>query len=211
MDIYQFLRDIDPKCIIEIGVHFGEDTRKFRSMFPAARIVGFEPDPRNIAIIRKTGIDKICEFYPVALSDKNEVRSFYMSSGKVTSHPDRQHLENDWSSSSSLKKPTGHLQVHQWITFPQTADVQCMRLDDVPALKEGIIDFIWADVQGAEDLVFSGAEDVLSRTRYVYTEYATDLYEGQLNREQIITLFGPSWNVVHDFGGDILLYQHVGK
>lgn len=205
MDIYQFIRDINPSLLIEIGVHFGEDTRKFREMLPTSRIVGFEPDPRNIAIIRDTGIDTLCEFHPIALSDKNEVRTFFMSSGKVSHHTDIQHLENDWSSSSSLKQPTGHLQVHPWITFPQTAQVTCMRLDDVTSIQTDNVDFIWVDVQGAEDIVFSGAKDVLSRTRYVYTEYATGLYEGQLDREQLLAMFGSQWNVVHDFGGDILL------
>jgi FkbM family methyltransferase len=209
MDIYKFIQHLNPDVMIEIGVHFGEDTRRFRQMLPNARIVGFEPDPRNIAIVRKTGIDTICEFYPVALSNKNEVRTFYMSSGKATHDTDRQHLENDWSSSSSLKRPTGHLNVHRWITFPHTAQVECMRLDDVESLKGVGVDFIWVDVQGAEDLVFSGARDVLSRTRYVYTEYATDLYEGQLNRDQLLQLFGPNWSVVHDFGGDILLKNQV--
>lgn len=210
MDIYRFIQDLNPKLFIEIGVHFGEDTRKFRQMLPSARIVGFEPDPRNIAIIRKTGIDRICEFYPVALSDKTEVRPFYMSSGKATHDTDRQHLENDWSSSSSLKRPTGHLDLHKWITFPQTTQVQCIRLDDVESIKNETVDFIWADVQGAEDIVFSGAKDVLSRTRYVYTEYATGLYEGQLGRDELLRMFGPAWSVVYDFGGDILL-QQVGN
>lgn len=205
MDIYQFLRELNPTVLLEIGAHFGEDTRRFREMFPSARIVAFEPDPRNIAIIQNTGIDQLCEFYPVALSDKNETRTFYMSSGKATHQTDRQHLENDWSSSSSLKKPTGHLSLHRWITFPKTTQVECMRLDDVSSLKDTVVDFIWVDVQGAEDIVFSGARDVLSRTRYVYTEYATDLYEGQLNRDQLIAWFGPKWSIVYDYGGDILL------
>lgn len=205
MDIYQFIRDLNPTVLVEIGVHFGEDTRRFREMLPAAHIVGFEPDPRNIEIIRNTGIDALCEFHPIALSDKTEVRPFYMSSGKARFDTDRQHLENDWSSSSSLKRPTGHLTLHKWITFPKTTMVQCARLDDIPSLKQETVDFIWVDVQGAEDIVFSGARDVLSRTRYVYTEYATDLYEGQLNREQLLAMFGPTWSVVHDYGGDILL------
>ena len=211
MDIYQFIQNLNPSLLIEIGAHFGEDTRRFRHMLPTARIVAFEPDPRNIAIIRNTGIDRICEFYPVALSDKNETRTFYMSSGKATHDTDRQHLENDWSSSSSLKRPTGHLNEHKWITFPQTAMVDCMRLDDVTSLKDSVVDFIWVDVQGAEDIVFSGAKELLSRTRYVYTEYATNLYEGQLNRDQLIQMFGREWSVVHDFGGDILLHHNVGK
>jgi 2-O-methyltransferase len=202
MDIYAFIQAMTINTFVEIGVHFGEDTRKFRSMHPNARIIGFEPDPRNVKIIRDTGIDKICEFYPVALSDKNETRPFYMSSGKATWSSDPQHRDNDWSSSSSLKRPTGHLEMHKWITFPGTAMVECRRLDDIDI---GIIDFMWVDVQGAEDIVFSGAANTLTRTRYVYTEYATNLYEGQLNREQLLAVFGPKWTVVHDFGGDLLL------
>ena len=205
MDIYEFIRRLNVNTFVEIGVHFGEDTKKFRAMHPNAHIVGFEPDPRNVNIIRDTGIDKICEFHPVALSNVNEVRKFHMSSGKVPIFIDHQHNTHDWTSSSSLKRPTGHLAVHSWCKFPLACYVNCVRLDDVASLKDKTIDFIWVDVQGAEDVVFSGAKDTLSRTRYVYTEYGTNLYEGQINREQLIALFGPNWSIVHDFGGDILL------
>jgi hypothetical protein len=65
---------------------------------------------------------------------------------------------------------------------------------------------MWVDVQGAEDLVFSGAKETLKRTRYVYTEYSNvELYENQLNLNQLLKLFGDSWEIVHDFGGDVLL------
>jgi FkbM family methyltransferase len=202
MDIYAFIQAMPINTFVEIGVHFGEDTRKFRAMHPNARIIGFEPDPRNVKIIRDTGIDKICEFHAIALSDKNETRPFYMSSGKATWSSDPQHRDNDWSSSSSLKRPTGHLEMHKWITFPDTAMVECRRLDDIDI---GTIDFMWVDVQGAEDIMFAGAANTLARTRYVYTEYANNLYEGQLNREQLLAVFGPNWSVVHDFGGDLLL------
>jgi FkbM family methyltransferase len=204
MNIYNFIKNLAPQTFIEIGMHFGEDTRIFREMLPNTRIIGFEPDPRNIKFILDRGIDKICEFHPVALSNANENREFYMSSGKVPEHPDKDHLDNDWSSSSSLKRPTGHLAAHKWCTFPKKTIVKCVRLDDIIE-KDKIIDFIWVDVQGAEDIVFAGAAETLKRTRYVYTEYATGLYEGQLNRQQLIAMFGSNWSVVHDFGGDILL------
>jgi len=206
MDIYAFIRDLPIRVFVEIGCHFGEDTKIFRTLHPRARIVGFEPDPRNVQILREKGIQRICEFYPIALSDKAEVRPFYMSSGNVGSrHHDPEHRTHDWSSSSSLKVPTGHLEQHTWITFPSATMVQCRKLDDIESLQDTVIDFIWADVQGAEDLVFSGARQTLARTRYVYTEYGDNLYDGQLNREQLIALFGSNWSVVHDFGGDILL------
>lgn len=205
MNIYEFIKNLDINIFIEIGMHFGEDTVKFRTMHPNAHIVGFEPDPRNIKIIQDTGVDKICEFHSVALSNKNEQREFFMSSGSVPVFIDEQHNKNDWSSSSSLKRPTGHLDVHRWITFPTTTTVTCVQLDEVESIKNKTIDFIWVDVQGAEDIVFSGAKDTLKRTRYVYTEYESELYEGQLNRDQLLKLFGSDWSVVHDFGGDILL------
>lgn len=205
MNIYAFLQSLNINTLIEIGMHFGEDTEKFRAMYPNARIIGFEPDPRNVKMITDAGIDKICEFHPVALSNKNEHREFYMSSGKCPAFIDEKHYANDWSSSSSLKRPTGHLTAHKWVTFPTKAIVQCVRLDDLETVRDTVIDFMWVDVQGAEDIVFEGAKKTLSLTRYVYTEYATDLYEGQLSRDQLLALFGSDWSVVHDFGGDILL------
>jgi len=205
MNIYEFIRSLNPKTIIEIGMHFAEDTRRFREMIPSVRIIGFEPDPRNIKFIIDRGLDRICEFHPVALSNANEDREFYMSSGRVPAFIDEDHNGNDWSSSSSLKRPTGHLTEHKWCTFPNKAVVKCIRLDDLETIKDNVIDFMWVDVQGAEDIVFAGAAETLKRTRYVYTEYATGLYEGQLNRGELLGVFGSQWSVVHDFGGDILL------
>jgi hypothetical protein len=67
---------------------------------------------------------------------------------------------------------------------------------------------MWVDVQGAEDLVFSGAKETLKNTRYVYTEYSNiELYIGQLTRDQILKLFGSDWKILHDFGGDVLLHN----
>jgi len=207
MDIYEFIKNLPIKCLVEFGCNMGEDTRKFREMHPNARIVCFEPDPRNITILDRNGVRTIAEVYPYAVSDKNGVMAFHLSTGDVrTVDPNNDFINIDWSLSSSLKKPTGHLDLHKWITFPNSVDVQTIRLDDFEPLKNTIIDFMWVDVQGAEDLVFSGAKDTLSRTRYVYTEYSNvELYENQLNLSQILKLFGSSWELVQDFGGDILL------
>jgi hypothetical protein len=62
------------------------------------------------------------------------------------------------------------------------------------------------DVQGAEELVFQGGQDTLKRVRYLYTEYCNQqLYEGQLNLSQLLSILGASWKVIYDYGGDILL------
>lgn len=206
VDIKQVIQDLKIETFVEIGMHFGTDTVEFRKMHPNARIVSFEPDPRNIAMIKKLGNDKLCELYEFAISDTNEPMDFYLSSGNATGLLDDSLLtENDWSCSSSLKKPTGHLIQHKWVTFPNKVKVNCTKLDDFTPLKNTKIDFMWVDVQGAEDLVFSCAQETLKNTHYVYTEYSNqELYEKQLNLRGVLNLF-PGFKVVHDFGGDVLL------
>jgi hypothetical protein len=83
--------------------------------------------------------------------------------------------------------------------------VNCSKLDDFEPLKNTRIDFMWVDVQGAEDLVFSCAQETLKNTHYVYTEYCNQqLYEDQLNLQGVLNLF-PGYRVIHDYGGDVLL------
>jgi len=215
MTIKQFIKNLDVKVFVEIGMHFGTDTEDFRKMHPQARIVSFEPDPRNIQIIKKLGNDRICELYELALSNTNEHMDFHLSSGDSTGKTENYIVNShDWSCSSSLKKPTGHLLEHTWITFPKSVKVQCTKLDDFKPLKNTKIDFMWVDVQGAEDLVFSCAQETLKNTRYVFTEFSNyELYEGQLNQEKLMNLFGPEWRIVPNVcppphpkhGGDILL------
>ena len=206
MDIKHFIHSLKIETFVEIGMHFGIDTQDFRRMHPNARIVCFEPDPRNIEMIKKLGNDKICELNEFALSNTNEPMDFYLSSGNSKGLlSDPLLTGNDWSCSSSLKRPTGHLTAHRWITFPTSVKVQCCKLDDFKPLKNTKIDFMWVDVQGAEDLVFSCAQETLKNTHYVYTEYCnTQLYEGQLNLQGVLALF-PGFRVIHNFGGDVLL------
>jgi FkbM family methyltransferase len=207
MDIKEFIKSLDIQLFVEIGAHFGTDTLEFRKLHPNARIVCFEPDPRNIKMLKKLGIPTHCELIEKAVGAETKKIPFFLSTGNARQKQVSQILkENDWSCSSSLKKPTGHLYSHPWIFFNKTIQVDCIRLDDVRSLKDCTIDFLWMDVQGAEELVFEGAKETLSRVRYLYTEYSNQqLYEGQLNMSQLLSKLGTSWEIVHDYGGDILL------
>jgi FkbM family methyltransferase len=207
MEILDFIKSLNPKILIEIGTHFGTETLKFREILPTCKIISFEPDPRNIEILKKNNIDKICNLEQLAISDKNGKIEFYLSSGDCKHWSNDDLLrDNDWSASSSIKKPKKHLELHKWISFDQRIEVESIRLDDYVPLKNEIVDFIWMDVQGAEDLVFKGSSETLKRTKYIYTEYADqELYESQLNLKGIIDLIGEDWEIVHIFSNDVLL------
>ena len=195
MDIMEFIKELNPKMVVEIGGHFGIDTEKIREILPNSSIITFEPDPRNIRIMKSRGIDKICQLEELAISDQNGPMNFYLSSGDCRFWAKEEILrENDWSASSSLKKPKLHLDLYEWIHFTDQIEVRSLRLDDYYPLKNEIIDFIWMDVQGAEDLVLKGSMETLKRTRYIYTEFDNaEIYENQLNLEGILNLIGPDW------------------
>lgn len=207
MNILQHIESINPKIFIEIGAHFGIETRKFRHMLPDATIIAFEPDPRNIEVLKSEGIDEICILEELAASNQTGETEFYLSSGDCKNWATDPILRNnDWSASSSLKKPKGHLNFHRWITFDESVKVKTIRLDDYDRLKNETIDFIWMDVQGAEDLVFEGAKETLKRTRYIYTEYNnSEMYEGQLNLQQIQERLGSDWEIIQIYSDDVLL------
>ncbi|MCY4315169.1 MAG: FkbM family methyltransferase, partial [Roseovarius sp.] len=48
------------------------------------------------------------------------------------------------------------------------------------------IDFLWADVQGAEGDLIEGARETLRKNEYFYTEYSNkELYDGEWSLRKI--------------------------
>lgn len=212
--IYEVLASVFNRAaeltIIEIGAHDGSDTYKLRALFPAARLYSFEPDPRNIAAIRTRGFDRLTRLVEAAVGDCDGEAEFHLS-GADMAHPGRPAWLRDehWAGSSSLKRPEQHLKDHPWCRFDRTARVPITRLDTFTR-REGLgsIDFVWADVQGAEDLLVAGAQETLARTRLFYTEYdQRAMYEGQINLETILgRLPGPAqaWRIAARWPHDVL-------
>lgn len=210
MDIYSIINSIFNKNSIffEIGSHFGLDTQKL--LLISNHIHCFEPDPRNIEIFKKFNLPVILN--EIAISDKDGIEDFYLSSGNVYESkygPTHQDIVNnhDWSSSSSLKQPKHHLTITPWVKFNYKISVKTQRLDTY-CIQNNInkIDFIWMDVQGAELDVICGIGDYKNKINYIYTEYSDyELYENQPTKQQILDYLGSDWEVLFDFGGDILL------
>lgn len=115
-------------------------------------------------------------------------------------------LPNGWDLSGSLRKPTGHLEALPWCTFDDVITVRTQTLDTWCG-NEGVsaIDFIWADMQGAEVDLIRGGRESLARTRFLYMEYSDhELYEGQPSLRTLLSLL-PDFKVLHRFSGDVLL------
>jgi FkbM family methyltransferase len=139
-----------------------------------------------------------------AVSDYTGVRKLYQSDGKL--EEDGTVKEHYWGS-SSIVEPINVTKVFTSMEFTES-QVDCITLDDYVSqsnLSGRVIDFIWADIQGAEHLLIKGGKQTFKNVRYFYTEYCgKEWYKGNKDAKGIQKML-PDFEIVHDFGGDVLL------
>lgn len=181
--------------VLEIGAADGLDTARLLQVILDSgkpyHYIAFEPEPRNIPKMLSLPCASKFEFVEAAVGNVNCDSDFY-SSGQ-------------WPYSGSCKKPLLHAE-HHWLTFLPPVKVRMVRLDDL--LTGSHFDFIWCDVQGAEDMVIAGAQSTLRRTHYFYTEYLPfGEYEGCIQLPQILERLPGRWEVMQDWDGDALLHN----
>lgn len=208
--IHEFIKKCNlgaDSVFIEIGAHMGFDSEIIKKNIGESRFYMFEPDERNLKILYKRGINKLGNLFPLAVSDTEGQCDFYISSGKVPEDTGNKYYnENEWSASSSIRKPKEHLGIFPWCEFNTVQKVEKISLDLFCSMEEiDHIDFIWMDVQGCEDLVFKGGVNILEKTQYIYTEYSNnEMYEGQKSLDVIMKFLPGEWRIRQDYGGDVI-------
>lgn len=160
--------------ILDCGAFNGKDAYEFCEL--GAYVVAFEP--------LKSNFDKIpahenLTALPYALGDKCERVKMWTT---------------DNGCSGSLNPPKTHLDYWPQILFKQNRDVDVITLDSW--YKGGVVDLIWADVNGNEAAMIRGATETLKNTRYLFIEVSdVELYEGQVNILAITKLL-PGWTLM---------------
>lgn len=195
----------DNPTILDIGCNDGSQSLQFLKLFKDAKVYAFEPDPRAQDRFRHNVKDNRVKLFEMAVSSIDGETDFHMSNGAPS--PDwKERSQRGWDLSGSIRNPKKHLNLYPWCTFDRTIKVQTKRLDTW-CDEEGVqaIDFIWADVQGAEVDLIEGGKESLHKTRYFYTEYSNlELYEGQVNLRVMLKLL-PDFKVLYRFRSDVLL------
>lgn len=142
--------------VVDIGANIGYYTvLAARAVGSEGRVIAFEPDHRNFTLLTQNveanGFSNRVTLLPVALSDHEGSLTLYRDDGNFGAH--------------SLAE--GNVIGTDQLAIP------CARLDDVlEALEIGHVDVVKIDTQGAEGLVFTGAERVLSQEElWVFTEF----------------------------------------
>ncbi len=165
--------------IIEVGANIGQTTAEFLKEMPGATIYCFEPEPRAIAEFKKNINSPNVHLIEKAVGNQNGRIVFHQSSG-VDEY-------EDWNQSGSIKMPKEHTKIWPKVTFKTSTEVSIIRLDDwMESMAIPLVDFIWADTQGAEADLILGGLNTFSKSRFFYTEYGfQELYDGQISLEGI--------------------------
>jgi FkbM family methyltransferase len=202
-EVVSAIRTVENPIIFELGVCNGVESHEILAAARGkARYFAFEPHPTNVLKCLDS-LPKEINFYPFAVCDTTGPVKFFVS------HPD----QNGLSASSSVSPFKNQSKHFPWCVCVGEINVSGWRLDDfVKIVKVDHIDFIWMDVQGAERLVFSGAKEILQKTRYIYTEIEGkhiknegDCYQHSSSLERLLNEYLLGWEVVHDFSTDVLL------
>lgn len=197
-DVYNNLREalfgIKHPVIFELGVNEAQDTVRLLEEFKPSKYIGFECDPYHIENIKEKNLP--IQLIEAAVSIRTGTAILFQSwCGDVN------------TGSSSIRKPKNHLKEFKHVEFPKKMMVKTISLDDVCQQQDiHHIDFIWADIQGAEIDMIKGGQRTLSTTRFLLTEYSNnELYEGQVGLAGLMRALPGKWKIVKDFMSDVLL------
>lgn len=198
-----------PLVVIELGAHNGHHTRLMSEAVAATgkpfQFFAFEPDQRQHPALLQEAAAYGVQVIPAAVGAvDNASAEFNLSDGIQEREGEGRGQRFDGS--SSLRQATAQ----NGVAFPEMTflptRVPCMRLDTF-CEQVGIskIDFIWADIQGAEVDLIEGGREALARTRYLYTEYCNgEMYAGEIGLDEIRRRL-PDFDLIEDYGGDVLL------
>ena len=200
LHMYHLIGKHNP-VILEIGANCGQSTVTFIEQMPNATIYCFEPDPRAIAKFKQLIQHPTVYLIEAAVGADSGFVMFNQSSGAEHIDP------SGWDHSGSIRKPKTHLQAFPGVKFEKQIPVPLIKLDNwIQEHRIGTIDFIWADVQGAESDLILGSIDTLRKTRYFYTEYSDDeQYEGQINLQTLTILLSEiGFEVLYKYRNDVI-------
>lgn len=200
----------DTPTIVECGSNDGRTAKGFLATFPEARLFCFEPDPRNIAKFVRRGYTSQTKLYGVAVCDRDGMVQLFQSYGRTSDKPkDYQHTDS--SSIKDVSKLAEKLKL-SWLKFKPPIEVEAVRLDTwLKSVDVDIIDFMWVDIEGAENDMIAGGTETMKRTHYLYTEYNDDgVFGGGSDSEGILKLL-PDFELVKKWKCDMLLHNKKMK
>lgn len=210
-DIKNLINKTKDIVIFEVGSADGTDSIDFLNTFSDIQnfnLYAFEPDDRNLRVFKSTIIDPRVHLFEGVMGDTDGYVTFYTSTKSFETGQELIY-------SSSLRKPGKDI-YKMWPSLFQNENnfspttVKSITLNTfVKENNINFVDFLWVDIQGAEDLFINGGLEALNtKVKYFYTEYYNEeVYVDNPNLDKIVSML-PSFSILHDFKTDVLLVNN---
>ena len=199
----------DDAIVVECGANTGTSTKfMLKHLNSDAKVFAFEPDPRCIEIFKKNISDDRCVLYEKAVGDFDGTINLKLSNGC----PDSRGKGYNHIDASTIKGVEKHQHIkHPWIDYTQSVDVPIITLDSwFKSIEGDHVDFMWIDVEGANEELIKGGMSVLSKTDWIYMEcFENDPhYDGELSISEILELL-PNYTLVKQYSCDSLFRRTI--
>ena len=185
-DVFSFLEEHGlqkPSRIIQVGASVGQELPLF-STHGVSHLIAIEALEKPFDLLRKNCLD----FPQIAILPVNCCVT------PKNNQSVRMHVASNFGQSSSVLKPTRHLDVYPHVNFEKPKETIGFSLDTIVSRAKTFaepinlnFDLLFMDVQGFELEVLKGSGSVLSEISTVYTEvtFGTD-YSGCAKYTDII-------------------------
>jgi len=145
-EIYKFISNHEIPVIYDVGANIGLSCLYFKSLYPNAKIIAFEPDPEIVEILRSN-------------LERNGFSDVLIINKAAWIHDGSIEFGCEGADGSSI-----------FYEGEKRVLVQCVRLREFIE-KEQYIDLLKMDIEGAEIEVLNDCKDVLDRVENVFVEY----------------------------------------
>lgn len=145
--LYKFNSDTDQPLILDLGANIGLATLYFKSLFPKAKVLAFEPDPNIFSVLKSncTDLDGVV-LAQKAVSKSNEAVKFLPT--------------NDDAGSLITSNHSG-----------VGISVESIRLSELISEQDSEVEFLKIDIEGAELEVLLESSKQLAKVKRIFVEY----------------------------------------
>lgn len=188
----EWLRDINPKVIFDVGAYDFGDSIRIKERYPDAEIHAFELNSDNYNKFSSFARKKNIQCYNVAISETDGIVDCYLS----------KHFEGV-NAQSSIYEPTDSYKHNYPYVSHSKSVCQSVRLD---SFWKSNIDFLHIDVEGAENSVLRSLGNI--RPTLIYLEFLLgNGWHGQSFEEVHNWFRDNGYVIVKDLTYDKLFYK----
>lgn len=195
-DTKALVGDADDLCIMDIGAYIGQMAMAYRSRFPKARILAFEPCPESFNLLTKKVQGLNIECHKMAIAEKSghtelQLFDFAPANSILPPHPNRDKV---WGENKLEAK--GRLQI------------EAITLEDAfNAFNITHLNVLKLDVQGLEHQILNAAKGLLKAGRIDFIYLELILLPTYQNQETLANYF----KLMEEFGFELHNFYNLSS